>query len=231
MVPAGVFAEDNAAGKAGRFWFGFAVCVHIVCGKTNLYKKTDMQEEKISGLIFARLLRAEMAAKSCLQAELAAAVGVSQAAVSGWLNGAMPRFDKIADIAKALGLHPHYLANAAAYTTPFDLAKRAAAEFTGSQKEKDQVFNDVLRRETSLLVARQKGFEDAELVMREDPPAYGEEDWKTRALRAEASLEELRMQISKLSAAAKPLSPPAVDAPRKTVEYPKLKRTKKDKAQ
>lgn len=57
-----------------------------------------------------------MEEKNITQLMMAKAVGVSQGAVSGWLNGAMPKMDKITSIANVLGIDPDELLNPSKYS-------------------------------------------------------------------------------------------------------------------
>lgn len=53
---------------------------------------------------FAQRLQHRMHQLGITQVQLADSVGVTQGAVSGWINGAVPRSDKATRIAKALGV-------------------------------------------------------------------------------------------------------------------------------
>lgn len=63
----------------------------------------------MSELIFSDRLKKVMAEKGINQEALAKGVGVSQGAVSGWLNKATPSSDKIARIAAFMGTSAEWL--------------------------------------------------------------------------------------------------------------------------
>ena len=44
--------------------------------------------------------------KGVIQADIASSCGVSQAAVSGWMNGSIPRGNKLIQLSSALGASP-----------------------------------------------------------------------------------------------------------------------------
>jgi transcriptional regulator with XRE-family HTH domain len=47
--------------------------------------------------------------KQITQADLAETIGVSQAAVSGWCNGAMPKADQLFEMARYFNCPPEYI--------------------------------------------------------------------------------------------------------------------------
>lgn len=185
-----------------------------------------MQLENCTPVNFSEHLALLLRQRGLTQKRLAQEVSVSEPTVVKWLKGSTPFADALNRLASFFGLHPDFLLSPAPYKLVFEEAAREA-ELIADPVERSRVYNELVRQKTRSLMERQKGYQATDTLMREDAAAYGSEDWKARALRAEASLEELRMQISKLSAAAKPAPPPAVDPQRKTVEYPKPKRTKK----
>lgn len=80
-----------------------------------------------------------MKAANITQLMMAEAAGVTQGAVSGWLNGAVPKMDKITKIAAVLGLNPDYLLDPEKYRAPVRDAVKIAERVGGAQE--DKVFN------------------------------------------------------------------------------------------
>jgi transcriptional regulator with XRE-family HTH domain len=68
-----------------------------------------MQAQKTTILIFSQNLRNSMEASCLTQKALAEKIGVSQAAISKWLNGSIPRADQLALAATALGVSMEWL--------------------------------------------------------------------------------------------------------------------------
>ena len=120
-----------------------------------------------------------MAARGITQVQLAAAVGVSQGSVSGWLNGAVPKLDKIRRIAEVLHLNPDYLLNPGRYINPLREAAAIAKEIGGPSQ--NAIFERTERELRSDMV-------------REEPLGYEAIDWRHRALVAEGKLEAIRRE-------------------------------------
>jgi transcriptional regulator with XRE-family HTH domain len=163
------------------------------------YQTAIMQEEKLTFGNFAEHLAVLIRQRAVTAKEVADATGVTAAALSRYLSGQrQPRYKEAEKLADYFGVAPDYLLNPARYQRPFEIAKKAAAEFEGTDKERDKVFNDVLRYETDKVRSWQDGFSEAESVLREEPVVFGGIDWRGRALVAEAKLANLRIKMGDL---------------------------------
>lgn len=69
----------------------------------------DQQAENISPTIFADTLRALMQEREVTQVQLADQAGVTQASVSGWLQGSIPKGDVLYRLARCLRVSMEYL--------------------------------------------------------------------------------------------------------------------------
>lgn len=121
----------------------------------------------MSGLIFSERLRAQMSAKKITQLIMSEAVGVTQGAVSGWLNGAMPKMDKLLKIAEVLGVEPIELINIDGLRGSIEAADKIASQAGGSSDHQHATFNKILvgGARAMLKAARKaKGFSQAEFA-------------------------------------------------------------------
>jgi len=89
---------------------------------------------------------------------MAREVGVSQGSVSGWLNGAVPKMDKIARIAEVLQVTPDRLLFPLKYSAPFDEAETVAELSGADEKKKKLIYNDEVMRRSAHLNDDQMSF-------------------------------------------------------------------------
>lgn len=127
-----------------------------------------MQANNISGLPFSERLRALMKERKITQLILSQRVGVSQGAVSGWLNGALPKMDKLVTIAQVLGVAVEDLINVEGLRDAIQSADKFAARVAETPEQQDAVFNRLVSgARGALKTAREKaGFTPAELAKR-----------------------------------------------------------------
>jgi transcriptional regulator with XRE-family HTH domain len=93
----------------------------------------------MSELIFSDRLKSVMAEKGINQDALAKGVGVSQGAVSGWLNKATPSSDKIAKIAAFMGISAEWLLTGKA-AKPYSLQFMGAGEIESRLREEMPIY-------------------------------------------------------------------------------------------
>lgn len=93
----------------------------------------------MSELIFSDRLKKVMAEKGINQEALAKGVGVSQGAVSGWLNKTTPSSDKISKISKFLNVSAEWLLTGSA-AKPYSLGFMGTDEIESRLKEEMPVY-------------------------------------------------------------------------------------------
>ena len=91
---------------------GFRFRLALTCCPCNAHEKTNItivimpQPKKITNEIFAANLRARMDALGATQEMISTDLGIAQSAVSNYLNGRVPRFDILSELANYLGSIP-----------------------------------------------------------------------------------------------------------------------------
>lgn len=76
-----------------------------------------MQDENTTKVVFSTRLRAAMDSNGLTQADLAGAIGLSQAAVSKWLKGSIPSGDQLFKASLRLGVTMEWLLGGDAATS------------------------------------------------------------------------------------------------------------------
>lgn len=89
-------------------------------------------------------LQKKLYEKKATAAELSRAVGVSQASINGWKNGAFPRADMACKVAKALDTTVEYLVNGdEPYNVPQDVLDLAYEVYALPELFRNIVFDTV----------------------------------------------------------------------------------------
>lgn len=111
-----------------NLWRPFRDCVSVhdvlfLLARSDLQRKeynqrNTLQEQNTTRGIFSARLREIMKSRGTTQVELAAAVGVTQAAVSKWLNGAIPKGDQLLALARSFGVTMDWLLTGEEPKTP-----------------------------------------------------------------------------------------------------------------
>jgi transcriptional regulator with XRE-family HTH domain len=103
-----------------------------------------LQAHNISGLTFSQRLRVLMDDRNITQVIMAREVGVSQGAVSGWLNGALPKMDKLLKIARTLGVKPEDIISVESLRGAVQAADMLASQAGGGADHENAVFNQLM---------------------------------------------------------------------------------------
>lgn len=156
------------------------------------------QDKNISGLIFSDRLRSEMSKKGLTQVQLAEHAGVSQGSVSGWLNGAVPKADKLIKIAELLGVSQQWLLTGReppevpSRQSPYETMKLIVANAAG-----EEVSARILGRYADLMDKAKNG-NDASLRQTAEETLYFETAMASELSLARERLENFRVKLGDL---------------------------------
>ena len=152
---------------------------------TNIAQLMSQQEENNKKL-FGDRISALIKEKEITQAEVATRLDVTQGAVSGWCNGAVPRGDQLYRLALFFGVSMEWLMTGQGAKTPEEVLEMAVSFAYGKKKRPDM--SDEQRE--SLLKAIREG----ELAKAK----YKERSETSRAEKAEKELAEVKKTLRDL---------------------------------